>query len=146
VHRLAVVETSGDCPGLRLKKINGLFVVILEDKLMLKLKKLNVGLRSRNIRTGQTTAFDCQTSLLGKDFGVVTNATSGYVLDEIGSQIDRVVVVCWDGQTKQWEVDLLENAGEDGTVVTIPAAPAPRPSRTRVIVDAPAEVDEPSAE
>jgi hypothetical protein len=147
VHRLAVVEASGDCPGLRLKKIKGLYVVILRDTLMLKLKKLDVSLRSRNIRTGQTTAFDMQGSLLGEGFGAVTNATSGYVLDELGSEIVRVVVVCWDGRAKPWEVDLREDAGEDGTVITIPAAPAPvAPSRTRVVIETPAEADESSAE
>lgn len=101
---------------------------------MLKLKKLDVSLRSRNIRTGQTTAFNSQTALLPENFGVVTNATSGYVLDPLGSEIVRVVVVCWDGPVKRWEVDLLDDAGEDGVIVTIPAGPAPvPPDRTRVI-------------
>lgn len=138
VHYLAVAEASGDYAGLRLKKIKGLYVVILKDKLMLKLKKLDMNLRSRNIRTGQTTAFDQQKALLPRDFGVLTNATSGYVMDDLGSEIARVVVVCWDGREKRWEVDLLESAGEGegGIVVTIPAGPVPpEPSRTRIVAE-----------
>jgi hypothetical protein len=147
VHHLGRAETAGECQGLRLRKIRGLYVVILSDRLMLKLKKLDVTLRSQNIRTGQTTAFDEQTALLGEDFGVVTNATSGYVLDQLGSEIVRVVVVCWDGPVKQWEVDLMDDAGADGVVVTIPAEPAPSaPSRTRVVAEAPGASEQSSAE
>jgi hypothetical protein len=145
VQRLAVVEAAGTCTGLRLIKIRGLYVVVLQDKLMLKLKKLDVSLRSRNIPTMQTQAFATQTSLLGNGFGTVTNAVSGYVLDPLGSDIDRIVVVCWDDDQKQWEVELLDS-GEGGTVVTIPAAPAPPGTRTRIVADAPAASDESAAQ
>lgn len=148
VHRLAVAEASGAYPGLRVVKIRGLSVVILGDAVMLKLKKLDVTLRSRNIRTGQTTAFDRQMPLLGQAYGSVTNATSGYVLDELGSEIVRIVAVCWEGPDKRWEVNLMEATGEgDGTVVTIPVGPAPpTPSRTRVVAEKPAASVESPAE
>lgn len=145
VHRLGIVEAAGTCEGLRLTKIRGLYVVILGDQLMLKLKKLDVSLRSRNIPTKQTTAFDMQGSLLGEGFGTVTNAVSGYVLDPLGSDIDRIVVVCWEADQKHWEIDLM-NPGEGGTVVTIPASPTPPAPRTRVIADTPAVSDESSAQ
>jgi hypothetical protein len=141
VHRLGVVEAAGTCEGLRLAKINRLFVVILGDTLMLKLKKLDVSLRPRNIPTKQTTAFNMQASLLGDDFGTVTNAVSGYVLDPLGSDIDRIVVVCWEGDKKHWEIELLDT-GEGGTVITIPAEPAPPSPRTRIVADTPAVSDE----
>jgi hypothetical protein len=139
VHRLAVVEAAGEHPGLRLKKIRQLWVVILDDVLMLKLKKLNAKLRSRNIATGQTKAFDKQDQLLPANAGVLTNATSGYVTDALGSEIVRAVVVCWEGPEKRWEVDLSSSAAEGGVIVTVPAGPVPtdQRSRTRVIVEQP---------
>ena len=147
VHRLGVEEASGSYPGLRLAKIRGLYVVILNDTLMLKLKKLDLNLRSRNIRTGQTAAFDQQSALFPREVGVLTNATSGYVLDALGSELARVVVVCWDGRERRWEVDLLESAGEGGVVVTIPASPAPvRPIRTRIVPERPAASEQSDAE
>ncbi len=146
VQRLGIVEAAGTCDGLRLVKIHGLYVVMLRDTLMLKLKKLDVSLRSRNIPTRQTTAFAMQGSLLGDGFGTVTNAVSGYVMDPLGSDIDRIVVVCWEADHKHWEIDLLD-AGEDGgTVVTIPASPTPPTPRTRVIADTPAVSDESSGQ
>ena len=136
VHRLAIAEASGDYAGLRLVKIRGLWVVILRDTLMLKLKKLDANLRSRNILTGQTSAFNLQMPLLVEST-TVTNATSGYVMDPLGSEIVRTVVVCWDDADQKWVSDLLDNPGEGGVVVTIPAGPAPTdlPSRTRIVGD-----------
>ncbi len=136
VYRLATAQASGDHPGLRVTKVKGLWVVVLSDAILLKLKKLTVSLRSKNIQTNQTVAFDHQGAVLF-EAPDVTNATSGYVADSIAAMPVRFVVVCWDGDRKVWEVDLDSEArGGAGVVAEIPAAPAPEaPSRTAVVAE-----------
>jgi hypothetical protein len=111
-------------------------VAILHDELMLKLKKLDSSLRSRNIPTGQTRAFELQESLLPMTAGEVTNAISGYVVDGLGGGIAGLFVVCWDGGHQLWRISLdEEDRGVGGPIVTIPAYPTPsRPERRRTIV------------
>lgn len=134
VHRLTVAETTGEHVGLRVRKIKGLWVVVLSDALILKLKKLTIGLRSRNIPTGQTISFDNQRAVLFAPTAA-TNATSGYVVDAAAASPTRFVVVCWDGPHKIWEVDLGSDAGgATGVVAEIPAVPtAPKRLRTKVV-------------
>jgi len=131
VHRLQTAQAAGECPGLRMKKVRGLWAAVIDDQMMLKLKKLDSRLRSRNIQTGQTLAFDNQIPLEGFSPRPLTNATSGYVLGKSTRQIERAVVVCWDGDDQHWAIDLLGNAGSADEVVTLPAAPAPEPTRRR---------------
>jgi len=125
VFHLNRAELEAAVAGLRLEKVRGgLYVVILRDQMVLKLKKLDVTLRSKNIQTGQTKAFNVQESLLSPDVGRVTNATSGYVPDVLAGGIGRLLVVCWDGGNRLWNI-ALDDAEEEsgGPVVTLPAEP-----------------------
>jgi hypothetical protein len=128
VHDRAVARLAaalGDHPGLRLKKARGgLFVVIVHDRLVLKIKKLDKRLRSRNIATQQTLAFATQEPITGMD-GVnsATNATAGYVLDALTADPVNFVIVCWDGGVRLWTVSLADEAAT-GRVVEIEATPA----------------------
>lgn len=140
VFHLNKAELEGAVPGLRLTKARGgLFIVVLRDQMVLKLKKLGITLRSKNIQTGQTRAFDHQVSLLSPDAGRVTNATSGYVPDALSGGPGSLHVVCWDGVIMLWEIPLDEagESGGSGPLITLPAEPtAPAASgrrRTKVI-------------
>lgn len=132
VNRLQREELRGSVPGLRVRQINGLQVAVLHDSLMLKFKKLDRNLRSRNIQTGQTVAFNNQVPLVTDGGGLLTNATGGYVLDRGAAELSKLVVVCWDGPSRLWRVDL--DAGKaDGVMVELPAQPYTPPTRrTRV--------------
>lgn len=149
IQRLAIAETTGEFPGLRIAKVKGLHVAILHDRLMLKLKKLNATLRSRNIQTQQTMDFDKQEPLLPSDMGLLTNATGGYVVDRGSSEIAKIVVVCWEGLQRRWVVDLAqEEAGTGGVVITVPAGPVPQSGqpRTRVVDESRADETEAKAD
>jgi len=132
VARLVAAQASGNHPGLRVTKVEGLWVVVLSDAILLKLKKLSVTLKSRNIQTGQTRKFDRQRPVLLEAAGA-TNATSGYVLDSAAAAPVKLVVVCWEGKQKVWEVDLDAPESGSGQIVEIPAAPAPPQRRTKVV-------------
>lgn len=134
VFRLKTAMASGKYPTLRLDRRNQLNLVVVGDKIALKLKKLDPGLRSRNIQTNQTVAFDNQELVVPSEFGRMTNATSGYVLDEHGAVPVQIVVVCWDGETKVWDLRLDGEAG--GVTLEIGAAnpsEAPDKTRTRIV-------------
>lgn len=139
VRRLAEAEASGNYPMLKVKKLSGnLAVVVIADRLTLKLKKLDKGFRSRNIATGQTQAFDNQEQLVPSSFGAMTNATTGYVPDATGAEPIHVVVVCWEGDHRHWLINLDENRG--GQVVQLEVGPPPDSgdgTRTRIISPAP---------
>lgn len=148
VHRLATAEASGLAPGLRLQSKRGLHVAILRDQIQLKLKKLSTTLKSRNIQTKQTIAFDQQGRLAGSDELSLTNATGGYVLDGASASIGQIVVVCWTGDERQWVVDLRDQ-GQGDVVVSLPAAtqaPAPTRRRTRIVGEEATSRDEKRAE
>ena len=131
VFRLSSLWSENPNGGLRMTRVNGLHVAILNDAVMLKLKKLNVKLRSRNVPTGQTAAFDNQRQLL--DGSLLTNATSGYILDAAKS-VNRAVVVCWEGDQQHWAVDLLNNAADAAHLFELPASRAPsNRKRTKVV-------------
>ncbi len=132
VYRLQVAENAGETPGLRVRKVRGLNVAILNDRLMLKFKKLDNRLRSRNIPTGQTIAFDHQTPLIASSVGRVTNATSGYVADDTTGSGAAIVVVCWNGEDQFWDIPLRGGSAEGA--LEIPAEPTtPKRARTRVV-------------
>ena len=131
VYRLRAEEPNH--PGLRLKKIRGLQVLIVHDELVLKLKKLDAKLRSNNVPTIQTSLFNAQGVLEGTT-STSTKATAGYTLDALNALPTRLVVVCWEGSDRLWTVDLDE--GEEGIVYEIDAEPKDASSsaqtRTRV--------------
>jgi hypothetical protein len=135
VFHLNKAEVQESCPGLHLVKRHGLYTAELRDQMVLKLKKLDGGLRSRNIQTGQTQAFDTQSLLIPAETGRTTNATSGYVPDALSGSLTSLVVVCWNGRNRLWAVSLDEEQGEaGGPVVEIPAEPAvPRAPRTKIV-------------
>jgi hypothetical protein len=134
VSRLEVAEINGDCPGLRLRNKQGLKVAIIEDKLILKFKKLDAGLRSSNIQTRQTVEFDNQAQLIVSDGGRMTNATSGYVLDAETKLPVNWLVVCWSGDDKKWVVNLCdETKTAEGLIVNVDATPVAAKRRTKVV-------------
>jgi hypothetical protein len=146
VYRLTRAVAGGDYPMLRLGKSRGLNVAVVSDRIVLKLKKLDPGLRSRNIQTGQTVAFDNQQLVVPSEYGRVTNATGGYVPDSAGAEPGRIVVVCWDGRTRLWTVPLDGQVG--GVVLEIPAMERGQVSdRTRTrIVPRPEKIGQPGVE
>lgn len=143
VFRLQQAHAEDPHAGLRVTTINGLQVAVLNDQLMLKLKKLNEDLRSRNIPTGQTKAFDAQEQLMPSTEGRLTNATAGYVPDRTG-KVGQAVVACWDHGELAWSYDLLGNAGSAAKLFTVPVEPAP--TQRKRIVAKPAAVDKTSTD
>lgn len=146
VYRLLQAEASGECDGLRMKRgRGGLWVAIINDQIVLKLKKLDRELKSRNIPTMQTAHFDHQGMMPGLNVPAATNATGGYVLDPLTTMPLRLVVVCWDGLMHQWTINLEAETGEAGgdSMFTLPitGAPAGGRTRTRVIEPTAAETE-----
>lgn len=141
VNRLQQIEIQGSVPGLRMVKIRGLWVVVVRDQLILKLKKLDKSLRSRNIPTLQTKSFDEQSSVLSLAASA-TNATGGYVLDPLTTMPLYIVAVCWNGRQRLWEIPLedVEDGQVDGSVTVPldvgPASPSEKPTRTRIADEA----------
>jgi hypothetical protein len=140
VNRLHHAAADGRYPGFRMVKIRGLWVAILRDQMVLKIKKLDKTMRSRNIATLQTRMFDVQAPLISAASSA-TNATTGYVADRATGIAVDFVVVCWDGRTRHWHLPLdKEQTSEGGItrpVVPIGAGPAGsgvlRRRRTRVV-------------
>lgn len=122
-HQLAAAEVRGEAPGIRVRKINGLNVVIVADSLLLKVKKLDKNFRSRNIRTGQTVRFDMQEPLVDDDAFRITHATGGYVEDATGAAPLHVIATCWERDENLWTLKLDTERSPDGPVVEFGAEP-----------------------
>ena len=148
VHDRMVIRLSAvlsEHPGLRVKRKGQLILVIVEDQMVLKLKKLDKRLRSRNVRTTQADNFFKQ-EMLDESVFEGTNATAGYVLDKLSAMPTNMVVVCWHNEAKLWEIDMNDDeSGKGGVLVVFDGGPGNddvgSASRTRVRDEAKPDLD-----
>lgn len=76
------------------------------DSICLRFKKFDGLLTSRNQPTSQVKAFRGQQQLDGVTG--VHNLEAGYTLDEFEQSISSLHIVCPNGRTNYWEMELLE--------------------------------------
>lgn len=114
VHDYTVARAARLCsanPNARLEEIRQLYVLVLEQKIAIRFKKLDEELHSRNQPTQQVKDFRSQLQLDGIE--APHNLEAGYVLDKLEKSIRDVHIVCPNGSGIFWDIEL-----SDQTVTT----------------------------
>ena len=81
----------GDVPGFHFLKVNGLHVLNIQDRVVLRAKRVNANGRHVNNQTAQQRKFDRQMPIPGLPPEAV-RVVVGYHLDPAFSEVERVIV------------------------------------------------------
>lgn len=121
-HIVFVVrQRFSDVPGVRLMEKRGFPELVIKGRFVIRFKKLDKKGRARNASTKQTRLWYGQFDLPDMPPEAV-KLVAGYVLDLLGTEIERVLVICpVSTSAVEWMVDL----GEPGaaTIVEMPRRP-----------------------
>jgi len=93
--------------GTRHHDSRGLSLFVLDERFLLRFKKLNDDKVSRNQKTNQVQAFRQQQKVLD---GIETlyNIEAGYVFNELEQGIQSIFLVCPNGRGIYWDIDLAD--------------------------------------
>ena len=101
-------------------EINRLFVVVIQNRLVVRFKLFNVGKMSRNIRTGQIEDYRMQRDIpeLREQlelFGELNHLEAGYILDRLESEICETWLTCPSGfRANAWTHEIRSRAATVG--------------------------------
>jgi hypothetical protein len=109
-----------DTKGVRLHDSSERFVLVFEDLLVIRMKKLDEQLQTANYPTETAERVDAQLPIGGIP-PKATWLTVGYVLDVSQTKIDSVNVVCHVADVVAWEYALQEPARRAEQLPLIPA-------------------------
>lgn len=126
-------ELLAQIPGLRPSFQRGQFLVYVEDKLRLRLKKLDKQKRPSNYLTRRALSFlnTNQSALSFEDEAPpITDVVAGYQWNEHQTSLEGIFVVCPEGRGLRWDFEVTATTVE-GTVVDMPvqSEEAQRPVR-----------------
>lgn len=110
VHDGAVAHARTLFPAVMCGVRRRVFVLDFDGHLFVRFKLLDGGLNPTGIPTGQATLLGNQGQLFGKQTTIWPKAPmliSGYILDPLGTAIDRLVLVLLMRQEVMWQHDLL---------------------------------------
>lgn len=122
-HMVAEAERRFDGKnGVNMIEIHGLKLWVIGDHTAVRFKKMDEDGKSRNYPTKQAKAFDLMEQLDGLS-PIPTRVSVGYVLDQTGTQIQRVQIARPNGKKVDWCAAILPidvrqvgcNAWEDVT-------------------------------
>lgn len=128
-------EFEGE-PGVRFQTKRNLFLMIIGEKVVLRFKKFNNKLLSRNINTNQTILFNYQhsESLVQLEFdGMPPHGLLhvGYTVNDLGTALDGVYITYRYGNNNIWVWNLRDV--DQGTVVELPVQEEFKTTRKRKI-------------
>jgi|SRR5579884_2871797 len=119
-HVVASVEKRfAKVKGVRLTRDHGFLVLIIGERIVVRFKKLDEKLRSRNYMTNQQWKLYYQEDLPGLPPGA-TVVIAGYRLDPTGMLLNDVHVVCPVGSQNKWAIPVAE-----GATIRLPVAATP---------------------
>ncbi|MEN9937937.1 MAG: hypothetical protein RLZZ387_4516 [Chloroflexota bacterium] len=115
----AVKQRFTGVDGTAIVESRGLRVLVLEDHIAIRFKKLDRELRPKNIWTQQQLAFVRQESLVG--IPPVTRLTMGYVLTALQNDIEKIAVTLQRVDHLAWAFE-IPVARKTVTIATITPA------------------------
>jgi hypothetical protein len=131
-------------PGVHIEDRSGIVLLVIDDRLAIRFKKLDKENRTRNYPTQQALAFMQQLDL--PTIPSLARLVVGYRLTNLETELESVFVVCPNGLSNAWGMELKPPA-IGGNVVPLtprPTGPAPvvRPRLPQQILTEMAENDE----
>lgn len=115
--------------GVRVFENTTIRVLIIDERLMIRFKKLDKRLRSKNVQTKQQVLWVLQLPI--PDIPDMPRLTFGYVLNRLQTDIERFAVTMPKGKSVAWWLDVVLDEGD--SVVTPFAMPVEEPKRTRTV-------------
>ena len=114
-------------PDIRFFRKHNATYFVFKERLLLKLKKLDPGLRASNVKTRTSDCFREQGKL---DFAPdMVHAYLGYILDNLGTKIERILMVCPNQNGVAWWLPIFDNDLATGQrPIEFPSAPRPNTS------------------
>lgn len=113
-----------DYEGIRFVRKNGLTLLGVNEKIVIRIKKLGSNLSTSNIQTAQNSAFEKQQLLL-TGFTEVVSLNLGYIINEIWTKIEAVYITCPNGYKKvSWYIRLDDEMGGVAEIITPELVPA----------------------
>jgi len=106
VHDFTIECASKLLTDAKVFDISALKLFVFNNKFSLRFKKFDGSLSSRNQPTQQVRSFRSQEQLPGVP--AMHNLEAGYVLDGLGQNISSLHVVCPNGSSNYWGLELLE--------------------------------------
>ncbi|MEM7046960.1 MAG: hypothetical protein AAF442_04840 [Pseudomonadota bacterium] len=107
-----LIEKLGEKVGLHFLEINGLKILNFDDKLVLRLKKVDQQGQHSNISTKQQKAFDAQESIPGLPF---ERLILGYEPDQVFSRVIRVTI---RPVHREWAVQIHDRQEDNWEIVS----------------------------
>lgn len=122
-----------DVPGVTYSEKRGLFTLNVQGTVVLRFKKFNKHLMSSNIQTKQITAFVLQQPTQLELDGMPPDGLLhvGYVMNNLGTGIEKICVTYRYANVNIWEWDTSENTVLQ-PVLTLPNTPAVSSNKRRV--------------
>lgn len=114
-------------PGLKLIEKRGLFLVDVNDKVVVRFKKLGANKKTRNASTKQQITFGLQLELPGMPQAVRLNV--GYVLNLTQTAFEDLFVTLQQGRKLKWDFPIPEISP---SIIEMPVTAAHDESRVRV--------------
>lgn len=118
-------------PGIEMRDMRGLFLLIVDGQLLIRFKKLDEDKMSRSIPTRQTEDFLAQMDLPGMP-PRATAIIVGYELNRLQTEMAAITVTCPNGSYNAWYFELSEGT-PSAEVVELPVEPK-TPSQKRIRV------------
>ncbi|WP_017688009.1 hypothetical protein [Paenibacillus sp. PAMC 26794] len=117
-----------DLPKTRIKERSGLFMLIIEEKIILRFKKFDGNLMSSGIATNQAMAYDLHDTVQLELDGMPANGLLyvGYTLNSLQSNIDGVFITSRYGNVNIWDWEVTN----EGEIPTIQPVLFPQPTTT----------------
>ena len=121
-------ETASDAQAV---EINGLFIVVVEQRLAIRFKLLDENRSPRNIPTRQVKEFRNQRDIgdLRQQLnlvGEICNLEAGYILDQLQTEIRETWIVCPSGlRANAWQFEIKDSVE---ATRTLPEVAPLRPS------------------
>ncbi len=112
-----------EAPDIKIDHYNGIFGMLISNKVFIRFKKLNPDLSANNVKTDQAENFDKQQLLLD-GISDLTLLTAGYIPDATWSSIQSICLTCRHRDRTLWYRDLTSEV----TQVSLFGEQAPEPA------------------
>lgn len=99
-----------DVTGVRYLDNKGLFLLIFDERIRLRFKKLDEDKMPHNIPTQQTMSFLEQMDLPG--IPQATNIIAGYELNSLQTEISTICLTCPNGSSNAWCIELMPTSAD----------------------------------
>lgn len=117
-------NTFDAVPGVKILDHNGLFLLLVRDKLVLRFKKLNNEKMPSNIPTIQATYYMNQELEL-PNYPHHTMLIVGYELDHLKTRLQEITITCPNGNSNLWSFNIDGTQGAE--IVELPISVSSEP-------------------